>query len=78
MYFAAYGFNSLQQAKDMLKLFKVAQYAHLALQCAFVTQIVGTAVGCLMSYLMMEKITTKKMEILKAVEGSNVWFGQAL
>lgn len=27
---------------------------------------------------MMEKITTEKMEILKAVEGSNVWSGQAL
>lgn len=30
MYFAAYGFNSLQQAKHMLESFKVAQYAHLA------------------------------------------------
>lgn len=27
---------------------------------------------------MMEKITTEKMEILKAVEGSNIWSGQAL
>ncbi|QDS75836.1 hypothetical protein FKW77_001200 [Venturia effusa] len=78
MYFAAYGFNSLQQAKHMLESFKVAQYAHLAPRCAFTVQIVGTAVGCLMSYLMMEKITTEKMGILKAVEGSNVWSGQAL
>lgn len=50
----------------------------LILRCAFTVQIAGTAVGCLMSYLMMEMITTEKMEILKAVEGSNIWSGQAL
>lgn len=40
--------------------------------------MIGTALGCLMSDLMMEKITTEKMAILKAIQGSNVWSGQAL
>lgn len=76
MYFATYGFNSLYQAMHMLKDLKLGQYAHLAPRCTFTMQMVGTTIGCLMSYIMMEKITTEKHDILVSIQGTNVWSGQ--
>jgi OPT family oligopeptide transporter len=78
MYFSTYGFNSLYQAKHMLKDLKLGQYAHLAPRCTFTMQMVGTTIGCITSYVMMEKITTEKREILLAIQGTNVWSGQIL
>jgi uncharacterized oligopeptide transporter (OPT) family protein len=78
MYFATFGYNSLYQAKNMLKDLKLGQYVHLAPKCTFVMQVIGTAIGCLMSYIMMEQITTEKREILLAIQGTNVWSGQQL
>jgi OPT family oligopeptide transporter len=76
LYFSTYGFNSLYMAKNMLKDLKLGQYVHLAPRVTFTVQIVGTAVGCIMSYIMMEKITTERKDILLAVQGTNVWSGQ--
>jgi hypothetical protein len=70
------GYNSLYQAKNMLKDLKLGQYTHLAPKCTFTMQVIGTTLGCLMSYLMMEQITTQKREILLAIQGTNVWSGQ--
>jgi len=78
MYFATFGFNSLYQAKHMLKDLKLGQYVHLAPKCTFTMQIIGTAIGCCMSYIMMQKITTEKRDILLAIQGTNVWSGQML
>jgi hypothetical protein len=78
MYFSTYGFNSLYQAKHMLKDLKLGQYAHLAPRCTFTMQMIGTTIGCVTSYIMMEKITTEKREILMAIQGTNVWSGQIL
>jgi hypothetical protein len=78
MYFATFGYNSLYQAKNMLKDLKLGQYVHLAPKCTFTMQMFGTAIGCMMSYIMMEQITTEKREILLAIQGTNVWSGQTL
>lgn len=78
MYFATYGFNSLYMAQHMLTDLKLGQYAHLAPRCCFTMQMVGTAIGCCVSYIMMEKITTEKRDILMAIQGTNVWSGQML
>lgn len=78
MYFSTFGFNSLYQAKHMLKDLKLGQYAHLAPRCTFTMQMVGTTIGCCISYIMMEKITDEKREILMAIQGTNVWSGQML
>jgi uncharacterized oligopeptide transporter (OPT) family protein len=78
LYFATFGFNSLYQAKLLLKDLKLGQYLHLAPKCTFVCQIIGTSIGCVMSYIMMEQITTEKREILLAIQGTNVWSGQTL
>jgi hypothetical protein len=34
--------------------------------------------GCLVSYVMMEKITDEKRHILLSIQGTNIWSGQAL
>jgi hypothetical protein len=38
LYFATFGFNSLYQAKNMLKDLKLGQYVHLAPRCTFTMQ----------------------------------------
>jgi OPT family oligopeptide transporter len=76
LYFATFGNNSLVQAKHMLKDLKLGQYVHLAPKCTFAMQVIGASIGCIMSYLMMEQITTEKREILLAIQGTNVWSGQ--
>jgi hypothetical protein len=73
-----FGFNSLYQAKHMLKDLKLGQYVHLAPKCVFTVQIFGTVLGCLMSYMMMQKITDEKRDILLSIQGTNVWSGQML
>jgi hypothetical protein len=78
LYFATFGYNSLYQAKLLLQDLKLAQYVHLAPKCTFAMQIIGTVVGCVMSYIMMEQITTEKADILLAIQGSNVWSGQVI
>jgi uncharacterized oligopeptide transporter (OPT) family protein len=78
MYFATFGYNSLYQSKNMLKDLKLGQYVHLAPKCTFTMQVIGTSVGCMMSYIMMQQITTEKREILLAIQGTNVWSGQTL
>jgi uncharacterized oligopeptide transporter (OPT) family protein len=73
-----FGFNSLHQAKNMLKDLKLGQYVHLAPRCVFTIQIFGTMLGCIVSYIMMEKITDEKRHILLSIQGTNIWSGQSL
>jgi OPT family oligopeptide transporter len=78
MYFATYGFNSLYQAKFLLRDLKLGQYTHLAPRCTFATQMVGTAMGCIIAYFMMEQVVEQKQDILRDIQGTNVWSGQQL
>jgi hypothetical protein len=57
---------------------KLGQYVHLAPRCTFAMQVFGTVIGCTMSYVNMQKITTEKRDILLAIQGTNVWSGQML
>ena len=78
LYFATFGYNSLYQALLLLQDLKLGQYVHLAPKCTFSMQIIGTVIGCMMSYIIMEQITTEKSEILLAIQGTNIWSGQVL
>jgi len=49
---------------------------HLPPRVTFTVQLFGTVLGCLMSYVMMEQITTEKRDVLLAIQGTNVWSGQ--
>lgn len=68
----------MRMAKNLLKDLKLGQYVHLSPKCTCTMQFVGTVIGCIMSYTMMEEITTDKRDILLAIQGTNVWSGQML
>jgi hypothetical protein len=58
--------------------FKVKLFHGRAYVLKYLTQflVTGTILGCIMSYIMMEQITTERREILLAIQGTNVWSGQ--
>ncbi|KAF2428075.1 OPT superfamily oligopeptide transporter [Tothia fuscella] len=76
LYFATYGYNSLYMATALLRDLKFGQYVHLAPRCTFTMQMVGSLIGCTVSYFLMESITTSKRQVLTSIQGSNVWSGQ--
>lgn len=39
-------------------------------------QIIGTLIGAVFNYIMMNSIVTNQREILLSVEGTNIWSGQ--
>jgi hypothetical protein len=55
---------------------KLAQYGHLAPRVTFTMQMVGTAIGAIFNYIMMNSIVTSQREILLSIQGTNVWSGQ--
>ena len=46
--------------------------------CSSNLPVIGTIVGCLMSYIVMQQITTEKRDILMSIQGTNIWSGQKL
>lgn len=73
-----FGYNSVVQGQLLLRDLKFAQYAHLSPRCTFTMQMTGTLVGAVLSYIMMDSITTNQREILLSIEGTNIWSGQAV
>ncbi|KAK3332397.1 OPT superfamily oligopeptide transporter [Cercophora scortea] len=76
MMFTLYGSNALMQAISMLADLKLAQYAKLPPRATFVAQLVGTCVGAVLNWVMMNSIVENQREVLLSVEGTNVWSGQ--
>jgi OPT family oligopeptide transporter len=76
MYFTLYGYNSVTQGQLLLRDLKLGQYAHLAPRCTFTVQMVGTIVGAIFNYIMMNSIVDNRREVLLSIEGTNVWSGQ--
>ncbi|OJJ49265.1 hypothetical protein ASPZODRAFT_60723 [Penicilliopsis zonata CBS 506.65] len=76
MYFCLYGYNSVTQGALLCTDLKLAQYGHLAPRVTFTMQMIGTLVGAIFNYIMMNSIVTNQREILLSVEGTNIWSGQ--
>lgn len=76
MYFTLYGYNSVQQAFAMLQDLKQGQYIKLSPRSTFASQIIGTLVGSVFNYIMMESIVTNQRDILLSIEGTAIWSGQ--
>jgi hypothetical protein len=70
--------STVGQAQLLLRDLKLAQYAHLSPKATFTSQMVGTLLGCVLNYVMMQSITTNQREILLSIEGTNVWSGQVI
>ncbi|GMM34355.1 hypothetical protein DASC09_016800 [Saccharomycopsis crataegensis] len=76
MYFTLFGYNSVSQAFLMLQDLKQAEYMKLAPKSAFFAQLIGTAVGAIFNFIMMESIVNSKAEILLSIQGTAIWSGQ--
>jgi hypothetical protein len=78
MYFVLFGYNTVSQGQLLLRDLKMAQYVHLSPRCTFVMQMVGTVVGSVMGYIMMESITTNQRDVLLSISGTAIWSGQVV
>lgn len=76
MYFTLFSYNSVGQSFLMLADLKQAEYLKLPPRDAFIGQIIGTIVGAIFNYIMMESIVENQEEILLSIEGTAVWSGQ--
>ncbi|KAK4113429.1 OPT superfamily oligopeptide transporter [Canariomyces notabilis] len=76
MYFTVFGFNGVQQGQWLLRDLKLAQLAHLSPRSTFCAQMLGTIIGAIFDYIMMQSIVDSQFEVLTSIEGSNVWSGQ--
>lgn len=76
MYFTVFGYNGVQQGQWLLRDLKLAQLAHLSPRATFVAQMLGTLIGAVFDYIMMETIVDNQFAILTSIEGSNIWSGQ--
>jgi OPT family oligopeptide transporter len=78
MYFTLYGSNSVTQALGLLSDLKLGQYMKLSPKATFTMQILGTLIGALLNFAIMETVTDNRREILLSIEGTNVWSGQVI
>ncbi|KAF7421318.1 hypothetical protein PC9H_011840 [Pleurotus ostreatus] len=76
MYFTLYGYNTLDQARGLIRDLKMGQYTKLPPRVTFTVQCLGSVVGGLLNYVIMKSIISSRREILLDVQGSNVWSGQ--
>ncbi|KAH9941493.1 OPT oligopeptide transporter [Amylocystis lapponica] len=75
-YFELYSSGSLGQAVGMLSDLKLGQYVKLPPRTTFSVQIVGTVVGALLNYVIMQVVVNNERAILLSNEGTRVWSGQ--
>ncbi|KAF9025798.1 OPT oligopeptide transporter [Hymenopellis radicata] len=76
MYFTCYGYNPVVQALALLKDLKLGQYSKLPPRVTFAVQTLGSIIGGLLNFAIMKSVLANNREILKDVQGSNVWSGQ--
>ncbi|KAH8674513.1 oligopeptide transporter [Tricladium varicosporioides] len=78
MYFVLFGSNAQAQALGLINSLKLGQYGKLSPKCTFAVQILGTALGAIVNYFLMNSITTNQRDILLSIQGTNIWSGQAI
>ncbi|KAF9002895.1 peptide transporter MTD1 [Cyathus striatus] len=76
MYFTLYGYNTLDQARGLIRDLKMGQYTKLPPRVTFTVQCIGAIIGGLLNYIIMKVIISSHREILLDVQGSNIWSGQ--
>ncbi|KAJ7027092.1 OPT oligopeptide transporter [Mycena alexandri] len=76
MYFTMYGYQSVVQAYSLTGDLKIGQYTKLPPRVTATVQIVGAVVGGLLNFVLMKVIISSHFDILRDVQGSNIWSGQ--
>ncbi|TRM65022.1 OPT oligopeptide transporter protein-domain-containing protein [Schizophyllum amplum] len=75
MYANLYGNSSATQTLYMLQDLKLAQYTKVPPRLTFLAQMLGSIVGAVFNYTMMQSIVSANREILRDPTGSRVWSG---
>ncbi len=78
MYFVLFGANAQAQALFLVGNLKLGQYGKLSPRCTFTVQILGTVLGAVINYVVMNSITTSQRDILLSIQGTNIWSGQVI
>lgn len=76
MYFTLYGYNTQQQALLMLRDLKLGQYIKIPPRVTFTAQVLGTVIGSIFNYIMMNQIIDAQTPDLLNPVGSTTWSGQ--
>ncbi|KAF9039845.1 peptide transporter MTD1 [Panaeolus papilionaceus] len=76
MYFTLYGYNTLDQARGLIRDLKMGQYTKLPPRATFTVQSLGSIIGGLLNYVIMKTIISSRRELLLQVQGTNIWSGQ--
>jgi hypothetical protein len=76
MYFTLYGYNSIEQARGLIRDLKMGQYTKLPPRVTFTVQCLGSVIGGILNYIIMRVVLKVHREILLDVQGSNIWSGQ--
>lgn len=76
MYFTMYGYNSCQQAFLMMGDLKQGHYMKLSPRSTFCAQMLGTCVGAIFNWVMVNQIVNTEGPILLSADGTSIWSGQ--
>ncbi|KAK0226690.1 OPT oligopeptide transporter [Armillaria fumosa] len=76
MYFTLYGYNSVTQSNNLMRDLKLGQYTKLPPRVTFAVQTIGSVIGGLLNFVIMRTVISSHREILRDVQGSNIWSGQ--
>jgi OPT family small oligopeptide transporter len=76
MYFTMYGYQSVVQAYSLTGDLKIGQYTKLPPRATFVVQCVGSVIGGLLNFVIMKTIISVHADVLRDVQGTNIWSGQ--
>ncbi|KAF7307754.1 OPT oligopeptide transporter [Mycena kentingensis (nom. inval.)] len=71
-----YGYQPVVQAYTLCGDLKLGQYTKLPPRATFSVQTVGAIVGGLLNFVIMKTVIASHAEILRDVQGSNIWSGQ--
>jgi len=76
MYFTMYGYQPVVQAYTLCGDLKIGQYTKLPPRATFTVQTIGAVVGGLLNFVIMKTVIRSHFDILRDVQGSNIWSGQ--
>ncbi|THW83937.1 OPT superfamily oligopeptide transporter [Aureobasidium pullulans] len=75
-YFTCFTYNTSTQASLLAKDLRLAQQNHIPPRTTFALQVTGCLVGGIFNWVMMHSIVQNQAEILKSIQGTNIWSGQ--
>ncbi|KAJ6449375.1 OPT oligopeptide transporter [Mycena sanguinolenta] len=76
MYFTMYGYQSVVQAYGLTGDLKIGQYTKLPPRATFAVQCAGSVVGGLLNFVIMKSVIASHADVLRDVQGTNIWSGQ--